>query len=151
MKSDSVTAGYWNNHLLTEKNRLNGYWLTGDLGYRDNKGQFFHVDRISDKITTNEGPLYSCLVEELILKNRDDIFECSIIGVVTESELQTATIAIEMKADRIADDNLLDELNLLLQTHKHPRLSRLTFESAHENIGATGKKLKRKLRKELSL
>jgi len=151
VRSESVTAGYWNNHLLTEKNRLNGYWLTGDLGYRDSNGIFFHVDRISDKITTSEGPLYSCLVEELILSNRDDIFECSIIGVATKSSLQTATIAIEMKADQIAKDNLLAELNLLLQAHKHPQLSHLTFESAHENVGATGKKLKRKIREELSL
>ncbi len=151
VKSESVTAGYWNNHLLTEKNRLGGYWLTGDLGYRDGNGQFFHVDRISDKITTSEGPLYSCLVEELILSNRDDIFECSIFGVVAESGLQTATIAIEMKADYIADLDLLAQLNQLLSINNHPQLTQLTFESAHENVGATGKKLKRKLREEPTL
>jgi acyl-CoA synthetase (AMP-forming)/AMP-acid ligase II len=70
--SRSVTKGYWNNHNLTEQNRLRGYWLTGDLVYRDENGAYFHLDRTSDYIETLSGVLYSCWAEELFLKHLPD-------------------------------------------------------------------------------
>ncbi len=150
VKSKSVTAGYWNNHLLTEKNRLSGYWLTGDFAYKNEEGIFFHVDRITDKIMTSEGPMYSCLVEELILSQRLDIFECSIYEMTIESDIKQAAIVVEMKKGVKASSFLLRELNQLLLENGYPILTKLSFGSAHDNVGATGKKLKRNLREGLS-
>ena len=150
VKSKSVTAGYWNNHLLTEKNRLSGYWLTGDLAYKNDKGVFYHVDRITDKVITSDGPMYSCLVEELILSRRLDIFECSIYEMTDENDIKQAAIVIEMKQGVRAPEFLLGELNQLLIESGYPALTKLSFESAHDNVGATGKKLKRNLRESLT-
>ena len=47
VKAPSVTTGYWNDGVLTAKSRVRGYFLTGDLAYRDRDGYFYHVDRIS--------------------------------------------------------------------------------------------------------
>ena len=78
VRAPSVTPGYWNDSLLTEKSRVSGYWLTGDLAYRDEDDVFFHVDRVSDAVITQHGVLYSCQAEELVLKHFPEVFDCSI-------------------------------------------------------------------------
>ena len=42
VKAPSVTTGYWNNSLLTFRSRLSGYFLTGDLAYKDLWMNRFH-------------------------------------------------------------------------------------------------------------
>ncbi|MCG7534596.1 class I adenylate-forming enzyme family protein [Pseudoalteromonas sp. OOF1S-7] len=149
--SESVTVGYWNNHLLTEQNKVNGYWLTGDYVYKNKVGEFFHVDRISDKLETREGPMYSCQVEELILGQYDCIFECSIIGVPDGGQYQKAVLLVEPKSGCSLRDTLLQELNEMLVKENIPTLSAIKLEPGYENIGATGKKLKRVLRESVSI
>ena len=38
MKSPTLAIGYWNDSVNTFRTRLNGYYLTGDLMYRDEDG-----------------------------------------------------------------------------------------------------------------
>ena len=64
MRAPTITPGYWNDSLLTVRSRLAGYWLTGDLVYRDGNGELFHVDRVPDAIKTRSGMVYSLVVEE---------------------------------------------------------------------------------------
>lgn len=149
VKSQSVTAGYWNNSLLTEKNRLAGYWLTGDLVYKDRHGYFYHVDRIPDRIATPEGTLYSCQTEELILKHFPEIFDCSIVGITVEGEVGAPmpVITVELISDDVDEGELLSRINSVLRDKGVPvGIQRLKVEPAHLHVGVTGKKLKRKLR-----
>ena len=41
----------------TFRTRLNGYYLTGDLMYRDDDGYYYHVDRASDAVDLGDGQL----------------------------------------------------------------------------------------------
>lgn len=146
--SKSVTKGYWNNHNLTEQNRLGGYWLTGDLVYRTEDGTFFHVDRTSDWIDTPDGPLYSCQCEEWLLKNIPDLFEVSVIGRTGPDGELRPVATVELADARRADDldGLLKEMNALIRARGWPELAAVMPQSAHSYVGVTGKKLKRKLR-----
>jgi hypothetical protein len=45
--------------------RQKGYWLTGDVAYRDEARRFYQMDRIADVIETDAGPVYSVLTEEI--------------------------------------------------------------------------------------
>lgn len=148
----SVTPGYWNDSLLSEKNRLRGYWLTGDLVFKDQVGQFFHVDRTSDALKTREGMLYSCQAEELIIKHCPEIFDCAIVGVadplgVEGQVLPVATVDVPEDAD---GDALLAKINEILAKHKLPSISKMIIEESHHDTGVTGKKLKRVMRTRLS-
>ena len=138
VKAKSVTQGYWNNHSLTEKNKLQGYWLTGDLVYFDDQGDFYHVDRTSDAIMLDSKQVYSCQMEELILAHMPEIFELSIV------EHHNQLIAyVELQAET---SDLLPRMNAHMQQHGYPTFSTLEFQSAHDYTGVTGKKLKRTLR-----
>lgn len=153
VRSPSITPGYWNDSLLTYRSRKNGYWLTGDLVYRDAFGCFYHVDRISDMIATEQGPLYSLLTEETILAHRLDLHECTVIGVETDGAQWPAPIAAVIPCDGVAVDTaeLLEDINRLQAAEGRPGLARVILaEPADVPLGVTGKVLKRLLREQFS-
>lgn len=81
MKSPTLALGYWNDSVNTFRTRLNGYYLTGDLMYRDEDGYFYHVDRASDAVDLGDGNwLYSALSEERILKRCPDVRDCTVLA-----------------------------------------------------------------------
>ncbi|MDH2566683.1 class I adenylate-forming enzyme family protein [Acinetobacter baumannii] len=143
VKSKSVTLGYWNNHSLTEINKINGYWLTGDLVYFDEHQNFYHVDRTSDSMKIDGTEVYSCQIEEFIITKISQIFDLSIVKS-THNEL-IAYVELTKKSD-ISVENLLREINHLMQENQWPLIKNLTLQSANEYTGVTGKKLKRELR-----
>ncbi|WP_444998551.1 class I adenylate-forming enzyme family protein [Aliikangiella sp. IMCC44359] len=144
--SKSVTKGYWNNSYLTEKNTLSGYWLTGDLVYKNEQGIFFHVDRVTDYINTVDGVLYSCQSEEFILSRMPEIFEVSIVGGKNSNSTEVVAL-IEMARGSAFNENILKEkINKLFAERGWPKISSVMEQSANQSVGVTGKKLKRKLR-----
>ena len=81
MKSPTLALGYWNDSVATFRTRLNGYYLTGDLMYRDEDGYFYHVDRASDAVELGDGNwLYTALSEERILKHCPDVRDCTVLA-----------------------------------------------------------------------
>jgi acyl-coenzyme A synthetase/AMP-(fatty) acid ligase len=81
MKSPTLAIGYWNDSAATFRTRLNGYYLTGDLMYRDQDGWFYHVDRASDAVDLGGGNwLYTALSEERILKRCGDVRDCTVLA-----------------------------------------------------------------------
>src|SRR5206468_2719442 len=81
LTSPTLAPGYWNDSVNTYRTRLNGYYLTGDLMYRDAEGFYYHVDRASDAIDLGGGDwLYTALSEERILKHCPDVRDCSVIA-----------------------------------------------------------------------
>jgi 3-aminoavenalumate diazotase len=81
MKSPTLALGYWNDSVSTFRSRLNGYYLTGDLMYRDEEGYFYHLDRVSDAVDLGDGNwLYTVLSEERILKRCPDVRDCTVLA-----------------------------------------------------------------------
>ena len=81
MKSPTLALGYWNDSVSTFRTRLNGYYLTGDLMYRDEEGYFYHLDRASDAVDLGDGNwLYTALSEERILKRCPDVRDCTVLA-----------------------------------------------------------------------
>ncbi len=65
-RSDLVMRGYWNQPAKTEE-ALRGGWLhTGDMGYLDEGGYLFLIDRKHDKIITGGLNVYPREVEEIL-------------------------------------------------------------------------------------
>jgi acyl-CoA synthetase (AMP-forming)/AMP-acid ligase II len=107
MKSPTLALGYWNDSVSTFRSRLNGYYLTGDLMYRDEEGYFYHVDRVSDAVDLGDGNwLYTALSEERILMRCPDVRDCTVL------------------AARGDDGSLVTEVLLLLAVGADPALDR---------------------------
>jgi acyl-coenzyme A synthetase/AMP-(fatty) acid ligase len=101
-RSPSVSPGYWNDSVNTYRFRLNGWFLTGDLAYRDDTGHYFHLDRIPDAVAGFEGPqLFTSLSEERILAALPEVLDCTVIIVNTDGRY-VADVLLELAPD--ADD-----------------------------------------------
>ncbi len=65
-RSPGVTSGYWNDPVQTARALANGWLHTGDLGYMDDDGYIFIVDRAKDMIVTGGENVFSAEVEAAI-------------------------------------------------------------------------------------
>ena len=104
MKSPTLALGYWNDSVNTFRTRLNGYYLTGDLMYRDEGGYFYHVDRASDAIAFGEGKwFYTALSEERILRHCPDVRDCTLLAVRGDDGRLTVDVLLELTEDAAPD------------------------------------------------
>lgn len=97
----TVMMGYINNDKETDKVLIHHsddrVWLhTGDLGYCDEKGQFFFSSRLKRMIITNGYNVYPLEVEELISKH-EYVDSCVVIGIKHEVKQQVPKAVIVLK------------------------------------------------------
>lgn len=69
VRGDIVMPGYWNNPEATAE-ALRGGWLhTGDIGYFDDQGYLFLLDRAKDMIISGGNNIYPREVEEVLIQH----------------------------------------------------------------------------------
>ncbi len=78
-----VTPGYHNLPDATAEIRTHGWHHTGDVGYYDDDGYFYIVDRKKDMIITGGFNVYSGEVESCLM-GLPGIYECAVVGVPDE-------------------------------------------------------------------
>ncbi|MFF4170092.1 class I adenylate-forming enzyme family protein [Streptomyces sp. NPDC001744] len=146
-RGPAITPGYWGDSETTYRYKLAGYWLPGDMAYRDANGDFYLVDRTADQIRTAAGPAYSTLMEEVLL---NDVPEFDDVAVVAGGEGGASVpVAVVTTQDAGADaEKLLLRANEALAAAGQPALRLLEVALGDEDfpVGVTGKVLKRKLR-----
>jgi acyl-coenzyme A synthetase/AMP-(fatty) acid ligase len=105
MKSPTLAAGYWNDSVSTYRTRHRGYYLTGDLMYRDDDGYYYHVDRLVDAVDLGNGDwLYTAMSEEAILAQCPDVRDCTVIaGKVDATVVTDVFLLLAPGADAAAD------------------------------------------------
>jgi acyl-coenzyme A synthetase/AMP-(fatty) acid ligase len=95
LKSPTLAPGYWNDSVNTYRNRLDGYYLTGDLMYRDDDGYYYHVDRAVDAIELGGGDrLYTAMSEERILRANPDVRDCTVVSASSDAGVVTDVLLI---------------------------------------------------------
>ena len=76
----NITKGYLNNPEETQAAFRGKWYRSGDIGYFDEDGYLFIVDRLKDMIITGGENVYPREVEE-ILYTRSEIQECAVVGL----------------------------------------------------------------------
>ena len=76
----AIMKGYWGKPAETERAIVEGWLRTGDLGYVDQDGDFFMVDRIGDKIRTGGENVFASEVE-YVLSRHPAVAESFVLGV----------------------------------------------------------------------
>lgn len=88
VRSPTLCLGYWNDSVTTFRSRLRGYYLTGDLVYRDSDGYFYHLDRAVDAVDLGDGGrLYTAMSEERILAACPDVRDCTVVAVIEDGRV----------------------------------------------------------------
>ncbi|HEX6681906.1 MAG TPA: class I adenylate-forming enzyme family protein [Candidatus Limnocylindrales bacterium] len=152
VKTPSRTPGYWKNPRLTASFELNGWWLTGDVAYKDAEGNFYHLDRTVDVIDTVAGPAYSLPIEEVLLADCAEIVrDCAVIGIPASGGAGQAPIAVvqlQSGAEGWTAEAILERANKELADKGLTPLAAVSIATEPKDypLGPTGKVLKRELR-----
>jgi long-chain acyl-CoA synthetase len=104
-QSDSLMVEYWKRPDETREVLVEGWLHTGDLGYYDEKGFIYIVDRKKDMIVSGGENVYSREVED-VLYLHPAIAEAAVVGVPDPVWVERvhAVIALEQGADVKKDD-----------------------------------------------
>lgn len=113
VKGPQVMKGYWNRPEDTAAVFADGWFLTGDLGYMDEEGFFYVVDRKKDLIIAGGFNVYPREVEE-VLYERDEIQECVVAGIPDPYRGETVKAYIVLKEGHSITE---DELNKYCRQH----------------------------------
>ncbi len=146
VKGDNVMLGYYNREEATRETIVNGWLLTGDLGYMDDEGFIFIVDRKKDLIISKGINIYPRQIEEELMK-LEYIKQGAVIGVKdpNSGEVPVAYVELEEEADRelVTPNSIKKELKAVLANFKVPK-SVVIVDALPKT--ATGKVLKRKIK-----
>lgn len=144
VRGPNVMKGYWKQPEATAEVFRGGWFLTGDLGTRDEDGYFSIVDRKKDLIIVNGMNVYPRMIEEL-LHAYPGIREAAVIGEQSElhGEVPVAYLAVDEHLFT-GDKALREHCRQLLGRHQVPKRFEI-LEELPKN--AAGKIMKRELRK----
>ena len=126
-KSPSNTIGYLKNEEETKKTIINGWLKTGDLGYLDEDGYLFILDR-KKALIIRGGENISCLEVENALDKHPDIIESCVSGIEDEKfgEIVGAYIYAKNSIDK---EDLVLFLKDKLANYKIPEIIQFTNEA----------------------
>ena len=136
--------GYYNRPEETLQALRDGWLHTGDLGYVDDDGFLYLVDRKKDMIDSGGVKVYPKDIEEIAARH-PAILEVAVFGIPHEKWGETPVAAVVLrKKDDVGPDELRDWINARVAA-KYQRVDRvLVLDSFPRN--AAGKTLKRALR-----
>ncbi|MGH6651892.1 MAG: class I adenylate-forming enzyme family protein [Sphingopyxis sp.] len=107
MRSVANFEGYWNNEAATKAAFFdNGYFRSGDLGYVDEDGYLFIVDRKKD-IIIRGGENISCQEVEAAIYEHPDVNECAVFGLPDERLGEVVGAVIWVKPGSTIDDGAM--------------------------------------------
>jgi len=103
-QSDSIMVEYWRRPEETREVIIDGWLHTGDMGYYDEKGFIYIVDRKKDMIVTGGENVYSREVEEVFYRH-PAIAEVAVIGLPDPVWVERVHAVVVLKADAAAAEN----------------------------------------------
>ncbi len=135
IKGPQVMKGYWNRPEDSAATFKDDWFLSGDMGYMDEDGYFYIVDRKKDMIIAGGFNIYPREIEE-VLYEHEDIQEVCVIGVPDPYRGETVKAFIVPKEGRTVDENALDEYSRKhLAAYKVPKLYEFREELPKTMVG----------------
>ncbi|CDO01692.1 Long-chain-fatty-acid--CoA ligase [Oceanobacillus picturae] len=135
VKGPQVMKGYWNNKEETDQVLKDGWLFTGDLGYMDEDGYFYVVDRKKDMIIAGGYNIYPREVEE-VLYEHEGIQEAVVAGVPDAYRGETVKAYIVLKTGSTLNE---EELNRFCRKHlaayKVPKIYEFRTELPKTAVG----------------
>ncbi len=122
-----VFVGYWNKPEETEQAfiEIDGkkYFRTGDLGYMDEDGYFFIVDRIKRMINHSGFKVWPAEVESVLYKH-PAVKEACVVGVPDERVVEEVKAFITLKPEykgKITEEEIIEWSKQQMSAYKYPR------------------------------
>lgn len=144
IKGPNVTIGYLNRPDATKETIRDGWLYTGDIGYLDEEGFLYVLDRRSDLIVSGGENIYPAEIEAVLLSH-EAIVEAGVVGKKDERWGQVPHAFIVCQKE-VSISELINYCQQRLAKYKIPK--GFTFVSELPK-NASNKLLRRKLREML--
>jgi long-chain acyl-CoA synthetase len=147
LRGENILKGYYKNDTANANAFRNGWFHTGDIGYRDADGFYYIVDRKSDMIIRGGENIYPREIDE-VLYQHPAVAAAAAVGVKDElyGEEVAAVVVLKPGANTSAQE-MIDYCKARLADFKCPKTVHFVEDIPK---GPTGKLLKRELAKMLS-
>jgi acyl-CoA synthetase (AMP-forming)/AMP-acid ligase II len=143
VQSKSIMVEYWKKPEETARTIVDGWLHTGDMGYYDEEGFMFIVDRKKDMIITGGENVYPREVEEVLYRH-PAVLEAAVIGVPDDKWVERIHAVLTLKeGQKTSEDDIMNFCKDHLARYKAPRS--VEFVDALPK-NPQGKILKRELR-----
>ncbi len=142
LRGHAITKGYYKNPEATAETITDGWLHTGDLGYQDEEGFYFIVDRKKDLIIRGGYNVYPREVED-VLYQHPAVGQIAVVGIPDERLGEEVKAFCVLKPDHTAtEQELIAFTKERIAAYKYPRS--IIFLDALP-LGPTGKILKKEL------
>ncbi|GAC1619743.1 MAG: fatty acid--CoA ligase [Nevskia sp.] len=143
VRAPNLFGGYWNQPEATAAVLKDGWYRTGDAGYRDAAGKLYIVDRVKDMIVSGGENIYSGEVEQALQKH-PGVRMSTVIGLPDARWGERVTaIVIAAEGQRPTAEEIIAHCRTLIAGYKVPK--EVHFVETLP-MTATGKVLKRSVR-----
>lgn len=144
LRGENVLKGYYKNETANATAFRNGWFHTGDIGYRDADGFYYIVDRKSDMIIRGGENIYPREIDE-VLYQHSKIAAAAVVGVPDDLYgEEVAAVVVLRKGESSSEQEVIEFCKARLADYKCPKIVRFVEDIPK---GPTGKLLKRELAK----
>ena len=143
VRGNLVAKGYFNRQQENEAASRFGWHHTGDVGYRDEQGYFYIVDRAKDMIISGGFNIYPSEIEQALWRH-PAVLDCAVIGVPDDKWGEAVKAIVELKPDASSSEQeLLEHCRAIVGGMKTPKSVEIWPQLPRSNVG---KVLKRTIR-----
>ncbi|SEB24704.1 AMP-binding protein [Variovorax sp. YR216] len=143
LRSRATISGYYGNPEATAAEFGNGFWKSGDLGYLDEEGYLYIVDRKKDMIITGGFNVYAIEVES-VLDAHPAVAMSAVVGVPHEAWGEAVHAEVVLRAgSRTSADELIEHVKGRIGRFKAPKT--VSFVESLP-LSVAGKVLRRQVR-----
>ena len=147
LRGENILKGYYKNETANAAAFRNGWFHTGDIGYRDAEGFYYIVDRKSDMIIRGGENIYPREIDE-VLYQHPDIAAAAAVGVPDDLYGEEVAAVVVLKpGGTTSEREVIDYCKARLADYKCPKQVHFVDDIPK---GPTGKLLKRELARMLS-
>lgn len=120
VQGPNVSVGYWNNPEATAKAFTpDGWFRTGDIGYVDNDGYFFIVDRLKDMIISGGENIYPAEIENA-LNAHPEVSDVAVVGVPHSKWGETVCAVVAFLGNPLTLEEVREYLSVRIARYKLP-------------------------------
>jgi fatty-acyl-CoA synthase len=139
-RGNLVGAGYYNMPEATAEIRAHGWHHTGDIGYRDESGFIYIVDRKKDMIITGGFNVFCAEVESAVME-LSAVRECAVIGVPDEKWGEAVKALVVLRdEERLSEADIVAHCKARLGGIKAPKSVKFRSEIPKTYAGKVDKR-----------
>jgi fatty-acyl-CoA synthase len=147
VRSSLVMAGYYRDPDATAAASAHGWHHTGDIGYLDDTGYLYIVDRAKDMVITGGFNVYSAEVEQALMAHQA-VRDCAVIGLPDEKWGERVCAVVQLQPGNAVDgEELMAFVKSRLGSVKAPKQVEIWADLPRSTVG---KVLKTEIRSTLA-